>query len=207
MNDLRKQWLQLFESFENQSLVESMYEEIQKRYSEPHRAYHTLEHIEACLAHAKKVVFDDAFAVLIALCFHDVVYNPAAKDNEFQSALIAQAFLHNISCPPQAITKIVHLIESTAHPSSPQTQDEKYLLDIDLMILASSAKDYREYEKQIRFEYKHVPDEIFFEKRAKFLRSLLQCDRIYQSSHFQEKGEASARLNIKQSLNTKGSVD
>ena len=123
-----------------------------------------------------------------------------AKDNEHQSSLIAATFLKDLSCPPQAITKIVHLIELielTAHPSSPQTQDEKYLLDIDLMILASSANDYTQYEKQIRFEYKHVPDEIFFEKRAKFLRSLLQCDRIYQSSHFQEKGEASARLNIK----------
>ena len=126
MINLKTHWFQLFSSFENQSLVQEMYQKLHKHYSEPHRAYHTLEHIETCLDQAQEVIFEDDFAVNFALFFHDIIYNPRAKDNELQSALIAANFLQDLSCSPQVIDKVTQLIELTAHPSMPKSQDEKY---------------------------------------------------------------------------------
>src|SRR5687767_4640444 len=62
-----------------------------RRWSEPHRRYHTLEHLQAVLAvvdeHADLAA--DADAVRLAAWYHDAVYEPFATDNEARSAALA----------------------------------------------------------------------------------------------------------------------
>ena len=56
-----------------------------------HRAYHTLRHIEACLAWMRDAPLedDDRIAAEFAIWFHDAVYDTRASDNEERSADLA----------------------------------------------------------------------------------------------------------------------
>ena len=62
--------------------------EIQEKYSEIHRFYHTFEHIEFLINKInKKFELDEKereILILTAL-FHDIIYNSQKTDNELQS--------------------------------------------------------------------------------------------------------------------------
>ena len=61
-------------------------------YDEPHRFYHTLEHIEDVLKqllNADLLKHDELF---LAAVFHDIIYNPQSNTNEEDSA---EFFLHS----------------------------------------------------------------------------------------------------------------
>ena len=59
---------------------------LQGLYAEPHRAYHTWEHIEALLAQFARLDWADPKGVEIAVYYHDAIYNPLAATNEADSA-------------------------------------------------------------------------------------------------------------------------
>jgi len=83
--------------FRDLALVPSdgMFTDLVRRYSEPQRAYHTLQHIGECLGWFETV--RDAMASLscvgVALWFHDAIYDPRAQDNEARSAVLAHSEL------------------------------------------------------------------------------------------------------------------
>ena len=55
-------------------------------YSEPHRAYHTWEHVEALLGHFGQLDWFDPKGVEIAVYYHDAIYDPLSSSNEADSA-------------------------------------------------------------------------------------------------------------------------
>src|SRR5678809_692845 len=69
------------------------YEQLTDAYAEPHRCYHTQQHIAECLEEFDEArhLARDPVAIELALWFHDAVYNPRAADNEEQSALLLKA--------------------------------------------------------------------------------------------------------------------
>jgi predicted metal-dependent HD superfamily phosphohydrolase len=75
--------------------TEVVLDELLQAYSEPNRKYHTIEHIGSLLRqledHGHAVV--DRDAVVLAMLFHDVVYDPLRHDNEERSAALAGARL------------------------------------------------------------------------------------------------------------------
>ena len=64
--------------------VQAVLDELVRAYSEPHRHYHTIEHVASLLRlldeHGRGV--NDRNAVALAILFHDVVYDPARHDND-----------------------------------------------------------------------------------------------------------------------------
>jgi predicted metal-dependent HD superfamily phosphohydrolase len=58
--------------------------EIERRYSEPHRAYHNRLHIDECLQEFDRMRGEarNPIALELAIWFHDVIYDPRATDNE-----------------------------------------------------------------------------------------------------------------------------
>ncbi|MBK6983401.1 MAG: hypothetical protein IPH32_00975 [Bacteroidetes bacterium] len=59
--------------------------EVMNAYDEPHRFYHTLEHIEDVLKqlhNADLLKHDELF---LAAIFHDIIYNPQSNTNEEDS--------------------------------------------------------------------------------------------------------------------------
>ena len=89
---VKTHWLKLCEHLGAWSpIAESIYEDILDQYTQPHRRYHTMEHIEAVLRE-----FDDARHLAkdpdlmeFALVMHDAIYNPRRDDNEERSAEFA----------------------------------------------------------------------------------------------------------------------
>ncbi|MEQ1776284.1 MAG: N-methyl-D-aspartate receptor NMDAR2C subunit [Burkholderiales bacterium] len=172
------------------------------RYAEPHRHYHTAQHIGECLSH-----FDGAHSlcerpgeVELALWFHDAIYDPRAKDNEALSAQWALRVMREAGLAVEAQDGVHALIMATRHDALPDSQDTKVLVDIDLSILGADASRFDEYENQVRAEYGWVPTFLFRRKRKEILENFLARASIYATPHFRNQLEKKARDNLARSL-------
>ena len=171
-------------------------------YSEPHRHYHTLDHVAACLKwldHYRHLA-DDPLTVELALWAHDVVYDPRASDNEARSAdWFAEHFASSTLTKDQK-NRVHTLILATIHPHPPTDMDLALLQDIDLGILGSDAELYDCYEVWIRQEYAFVSEEAFGEGRRAVLQGFLDSQVIYHTLALREKLELPARNNLSRTL-------
>ena len=169
-------------------------------YREPHRAYHTLQHLEECFAHLDRCPLRpiDPGSLELALWFHDAVYDPKATDNEARSAAWANNALTTLDSDTRM--QIERLILVTQHASLPSTSDEALLVDIDLSILGADPKRFSEYESQVRREYGWVPEEGYCTARAQVLGEFMARPVLYVTPHFQKILEGPARANLRRSL-------
>jgi predicted metal-dependent HD superfamily phosphohydrolase len=173
-------------------------------YAEPHRKYHTLQHLGECLNgfdHAREFAQHPG-EVAIALWFHDAVYDLASHDNEVQSADWAVAELKQAGAAGDVCVRVHALIMATQHSALPQSQDECLLVDIDLSILGAASARFDEYEVQIRNEYASVPEADFQHRRRQILQGFLARDAIFATQWFHDKLEAQARDNLARSIAT-----
>lgn len=178
------------------------FEELRKRYGEPHRAYHNLEHVLACLEAAASVRSElrSPATVELALWYHDAIYDPRRSDNEEESARFAAEQLHS-TLAPDALASVRGLILATKHAGAPIGGDDaRYVVDVDLAILGAAPEAFDAYEDAIRHEYRWVPAPIFRRKRREVLTGFLERPRIYSTEHFRELLEAAARLNLSRSI-------
>jgi predicted metal-dependent HD superfamily phosphohydrolase len=172
------------------------------RYDEDHRSYHTMEHIADCL-----VEFDavrggqpDRESIEFALWFHDVVYDPRAKDNELQSAILAANILVDAYVDEEIVSNVYGCIMDTRHKAIPVDPNSKLVVDVDLSILGQDSVDFDRYEEQIRFEYQWVPEDQYRLGRSRVLQSFLDRPSIYNTPLFVSMYEERARLNLARSL-------
>jgi len=195
-------WQRMWQSLGVVMPASHFFVEFQARYTEPHRAYHTLHHIANCLAHfASAIDLAEAPTVVeAAIWFHDVIYEPKRNDNEVASAAWAATLLQDSDVVPETIATISELIKVTAHDRPPSTADEALLLDIDLAILGAATIPFDEYEQQIRAEYNWVPWPTYCQRRVVILQRFLNRPAIYQTNRFQERFESAARQNIERSI-------
>lgn len=202
LSQLKVRWLGLLAHGTNSHYLSNVFDQLTQKYTEPGRAYHTLEHIAACLWHFDEIAenLECPQAVELALWFHDVIYDPRKPDNEIKSSNYAQQILVHTDLDIQAITHISRLIKLTQHPAKPLTSDDQYLLDIDLSILGSPRNIFDKYEANIRTEYAHVP--LFFYRRArkKLLVNFMASKRIFLTEHFCQRYENQARANLEYAL-------
>ena len=174
------------------------YDELVTAHAQKHRAYHTLDHIAACLRHLDSVndKVESAEEIEMALWFHDAVYEPFSDSNEEDSAEWAADWLQERGADKPVISRITdHILDTKSH-ETPQNLDGQFMLDIDLSILGTPPDIYDEFERNIRREYKRVPGFIFRKKRKAILEGFLGRDRIYATDHFFEKLETQARVNL-----------
>ena len=171
----------------------------------PDRHYHGLQHIAECLQWLEQLrpqVAQPA-ELALALCFHDAIYNPQAKDNELRSAAWAQAVMQAAGAAPDAVQRVDALVMATCHFQPAQAQlpaDSAWMLDIDLSILGAPAARFAQYQAQIQAEYAWVAPADYALRRQAVLRSFLQRPAIYQTATMQARLEAQARDNLQQAL-------
>jgi predicted metal-dependent HD superfamily phosphohydrolase len=171
-------------------------------YSEPHRHYHNLDHIDWMLnlLHLD-VMYSTPFpnpewkVLELASWFHDVVYDPRSSENESRSAEVARNSLRELDLSTDLIARVSELIMMTKdHQAPPMDFDALLFLDLDLSILASVPKKYEEYARAIRKEYAWVGDREFYLGRRKVLQVFLERT-VFRTDWFRPK-EPDARLNI-----------
>jgi predicted metal-dependent HD superfamily phosphohydrolase len=171
-------------------------------YSEPHRHYHTLQHLRECLAHfdASASLARRPAEVELALWFHDAVYDPQRTDNEERSAAWARASVLAAGCE-EAVAQRVHdlVLATRTHEAAGDDPDTRLLLDIDLAILGAAPARFAEYERQVRAEYAHVPEPAFRAGRSRILAGFLARPRLYATQVFHDALEERARSNLQRS--------
>jgi predicted metal-dependent HD superfamily phosphohydrolase len=179
--------------------------ELLARWSEPHRRYHTPDHLALMLRvideHAG--LADDADAVRLAAWFHDAVYEVFGQDNEERSALLAVQHLDALGFSPDRAGEVARLVRLTAgHAVAPGDRNGGLLADADLAILAADEADYARYAAAVRAEYAAVPDETFRPGRAAILRKLADLPDIFRVVPARAEWSARARANLETEIRT-----
>jgi predicted metal-dependent HD superfamily phosphohydrolase len=185
-------------------LTQKLWEEIVTCYSEKHRYYHKLNHLENLIADLKDVKQDifDWDSVLFAVLYHDIVYLPTNNKNEEHSAEVANQRLAEILFPKNRILKSYSMILATKLHSQTTDSDTNYFTDADLSILGQEWDKYHIYTKQIRLEYSVYLNSDYNNGRRKVLNHFLAMDRIFKTQFFYNKYELQARENITKELET-----
>jgi predicted metal-dependent HD superfamily phosphohydrolase len=176
--------------------------EIERRYAEPGRHYHTLAHLDACL---------DTFELVRSLCvrpdeaelalwLHDLIWTPLGTDNEEQSAAWAEARCRAAGLPAELGARVAALILATRHDGATLSGDAAVVADVDLAILGASYEAFDRYEAAIRAEYASVPDATFRAGRARIVRAFLARPAIYATQPLHDALELRARENLVRSL-------
>ncbi|XRQ04445.1 HD domain-containing protein [Actinomadura welshii] len=177
--------------------------ELDKRYGEPHRRYHTRDHLAAVLDLVDELAGHAAAPGLVRLAawFHDAVYDPERADNEERSARLAARMLADTDLREPDIEQVVRLIELTAtHAPDQDDRDGQVLCDADLAILGADPDTYAAYTAAVREEYAFVPDEFFRAGRAEVLNGLLALPRLFHTPPARERFEERARENMQAEL-------
>ncbi|MHB1163345.1 MAG: HD domain-containing protein [Minisyncoccota bacterium] len=202
MQSLEQRWAALWQRLGARGDANTVYNDLVARYSEPHRTYHTLEHIGHCLDEFEQVRYltTNPDAVELALWYHDVIYDTKAKDCEERSAMLAVEMVRRALLPDNLGQSIINLITATKHTAAPTDTDVQLLVDIDLSILGQSKNKFDEYERQIRKEYEWVPKDVFVAGRSAILKSFINRPTIYSTQFFRHKYETQAQRNIARSL-------
>jgi predicted metal-dependent HD superfamily phosphohydrolase len=171
-------------------------------WSEPHRKYHTLQHLSECVVALEQVktLTPHIAEIEFALWFHDAVYDVKRSDNEVRSAEWAGSTLENAGATMESANLVHDLVMVTKHDGLPRTLDEQILLDVDLSILGADEQRFAEFESQVREEYSFVPGFLFRMKRKSILRTFLEREHIYSTPHFRERLEDTARRNLEAAI-------
>ncbi|AYF77331.1 metal-dependent phosphohydrolase [Nocardia yunnanensis] len=177
----------------------SVGEDLVRRYSEPHRRYHTVEHLAAMLAVIDDLAADaeDLDAVRYAAFFHDAVYDVDGVDNEEASARLAETTLPALGVEAATVAETARLVRLTGgHHPEPDDRNGAVLCDADLAILAADESAYFAYAAAVRAEYAQVPDELFRKGRAAVLSALAEQPELFRTPTARARYEAAARANL-----------
>ncbi|GAA2270477.1 hypothetical protein GCM10010145_01150 [Streptomyces ruber] len=178
-------------------------ENLIRRWSEPQRRYHTLDHLTAVLDHLDVLAeyADDPDLVRLAAWFHDAVYLPERSTNEERSARLAERALPEAGVPRAGTAEVARLVRLTVtHDPAPGDGNGAVLCDADLAILAAAPEAYGRYASAVREEYAFVPDDAFRSGRATVLRQLLGLPRLFRTPYGEREWEAAARRNLEAEL-------
>jgi len=131
-------------------------------YEEKHRFYHNLDHIVTMINSAliQDILTDD---LLLAIVFHDIVYEPRLDNNEEKSAELFKTYIDN----PQVVQAI---LETKTH--KPTTELSKNLCDLDLEVLKYDFSSIVKFEMGIFKEYQFVDFPKYKSARLKILSQL-----------------------------------
>lgn len=209
INRACEHFLKLMISVKNPPGSKRVLQKLITHYSEPHRYYHTLEHVVSMLDDFKAVsrLARDADAIRFAIWYHDVIYDvensPLRESNEERSASLALEDLVKLSISTERIVDVCRMIRLTSHQemSEKLSFDEQLFLDLDLAVLGKDRDIFNAYQAGIRYEYRSVEDDIYIPARRKILSIFFEREPLYLTPFFRERYEDSAKQNLARILN------
>lgn len=145
----------------------------------------------------------DAAVGVLALWFHDAVYDPraAAGENERSSADLAVSVLDALGVGVPERQRVGDLITMTAEHDAPTDPLSRAVHDADLWILAAPVERFDAYCDQVRREYAHVPATHYALGRSRILTALV--DRpggVYRTPTARTTWEDAAHENVRREL-------
>src|SRR4051812_302118 len=168
------------------------------RYNEPHRHYHTTQHLLQVLTMIDQLADDhDLFLVQLAAWYHDAVYAiPAGQvSNEEASARLVLRELSWVGLEQEDLNQVARLVRLTeTHLPGPRDPEGELLCDADLAILASDPPNYADYVAAVRAEYAQLPEEEFLAGRLAVLTELADRE-IFRTAKGRRMTDA-ARTNL-----------
>jgi len=192
------------------------WEALKLLYNEPHRRYHNWNHPHTMLGlltknltalneefiyhtyipRSMKELIEVAPHLVLAILYHDAVYNPGSNTNEEDSAELAYLHLGHHS----KLAKAVALLVTTTkfHQSLFNNVWDSILIDLDLSFLGIPREEYNANTEDIMFEYSSIcTPEQFAAGRKEFCRKFLQRPDIYRTATFRKQFEKQARENLR----------
>ncbi|QIG74735.1 putative metal-dependent phosphohydrolase protein [Rhizobium phage RHph_I42] len=176
-------------------------QELYLLYTEPHRFYHNIDHIERLLGLMEEHVTNVDGRVLdilaAAILFHDAAYYINSKHNEELSAAYGAGKLRNQfnSSELNLLERIILATKSHTHSKWDHylSLPMKAMLDFDLWDIGSDWNTFYQNTVKIRAEFGNVPTEEFARGRRAFFQTLLDSPRIFRE--FTDR-EEQARANL-----------
>lgn len=138
-------------------------------YDQPHRFYHTLEHIEFVLKHLNDADLLKHDELFLAAVFHDIIYDPRSLTNEEDSADYFLNAAKSSGLTSVQKEHIKQLILDTRH-HKPTVEYSEELIKADLAIFNASFDKLITYEKQIFKEFQFVDYKDYKVKRVEILK-------------------------------------
>jgi len=178
--------------------AETVYARLSELYGEPHRHYHTLDHIRHCLREFDRAAseMEEPDAVELALWFHDAIYQPGAVDNERRSADLFEQWSAGRAVPAFR-RRVWDLILITTHRESPRHPDERFIVDIDLSGFGLPWDECARDGRRIRAECADLADEDYYPGQLRFLRSLRDRPTFFFTEFFRRRYERVASDNVR----------
>lgn len=144
------------------------------------------------LSWGREVGLDEA--QVLAVWFHDAIYDAKSQRNEEDSAELAQRLLAADGHPQSQIDTVVRIVLDTKR-HAPTIPASAKVLDLDLGSLALPWPEFIANTAAIRSEYAHVADADFRVGRRTFLAKLLERPQLFYTPWGMAR-EATARANI-----------
>jgi predicted metal-dependent HD superfamily phosphohydrolase len=190
--DLRRAWAGLVPG------QQALGEDLLRRWSEPHRAYHDVRHLAQALLAAGRLAGDSPpAAVSLALWFHDAVHDGEAGGDEQASADLAVSALDAAGAPRRLGAEVRRLVLLTAgHRTETADAAGGLVCDADLSVLGHPPARYQVYLRDVRQEYSEVPDTEFRVGRGRVVAGLAARPRLFHGEAAFEWWEAPARANL-----------
>jgi predicted metal-dependent HD superfamily phosphohydrolase len=181
---------------------EEVLDDLLARLCEPHRHYHGVAHIAACvrLAEAHRGHAAHFAEVIVALLFHDAIYVPSMPDNEARSAALAREGLTRLGARAGVIERVERLVLATRGHEAAGDPDAELVLACDLSVLGADDADRAAFERGVRAEYAFVEEATYRAGRARVLEAFLAKDRIYAVPAIAAQREARARAHLAATL-------
>jgi len=186
----------------------SVREDLVERWSEAHRGYHDLRHLDEVInalteLRSNALDSDTAWAtVVFAAWFHDAVYVIATgAENERLSADLARTMLSASGIGPDVVDEVVSLVlASETHEVRDAHGPQAAFQDADLWILCAPEDRFDDYCAAVRLEYAAVPDDAYAQGRAAILAPFLERETVYRTAHARTEWESRARANLTNEL-------
>lgn len=179
---------------------DALFLDLLDRWSEPHRRYHGCTHLLSVLESLDLLTepADPPRTVLLAAWFHDAVYRGIPRQDEEESARLAEDRLDAAGLPGAEVAEVARLVRLTSdHRPGAGDDGGALLCDADLSVLGGEPDEYARYAAAVRQEYAHVGDADFAAGRAAVVRHLLELDPLFHSERAKELWLDAAHRNLK----------
>ena len=138
--------------------------QVRRMWNAPGRFYHSETHLDDLLRQISVIQKQpDRDKLIIAAIFHDIIYDPAASDNEERSAIFLTEHCRS------DVSDIAQIIRDTA-THRPTTPLSAIFNEMDMDILNRDWPELQAWEDGIFLEYSPHVGPTYKEKRLAFLR-------------------------------------